>query len=348
MAISIEKISEISAVSGNETPILEYLVPLIEKRCDSLEIDSIGNIIAFKKGIKSSKKVMLATHIDEVGFIVSDITEKGFIKFKAVGDIDPRSLVSKKVSIGNKGIKGIIGMKAIHLQKKEEREATVKIKELYIDIGEDTKKRAEKVVSLGDRITFLTEFKDLGDMVKGKALDRVGIIALYEAMKLEPHYDTYYVFSAQREVMASVMGRGMRVATHRIDPDFALIIDSVNTEDFMDAKLPSARLGEGAVIEYMDRTAMGNVAFTKAVEEMAIRNNIILQRKTTAYGTSVAGAVQTSATGSVTAVVSVPCRYSRTPVCLVNKNDIKAVCDTVCGFIKESEVIIDGATKTAD
>ena len=111
MAISIEKISEISAVSGNETPILEYLVPLIEKRCDSLEIDSIGNIIAFKKGIKSSKKVMLATHIDEVGFIVSDITEKGFIKFKAVGDIDPRSLVSKKVSIAalNGAGSGVIG-----------------------------------------------------------------------------------------------------------------------------------------------------------------------------------------------------------------------------------------------
>ena len=347
MAITMDRLSEISAVSGNEDAMRAYLIPKIKKVCDTLEVDSIGNIIAYKKGRDSSRKILIGTHIDEVGFIVSDITEKGFIKFKSVGEIDPRTLVSKTVTVGN-GVVGVIGMKAIHLQKKEEREATVKVRDLYIDIGETSKKSAKKKVNLGDRITFLTEFKDLGEVIKGKALDRMGCIALLEAMEITPQYDTYYVFASQREVEAAVMGRGMRVATHRIDPDYALIVSSVNADDFMDAKLPSARLGEGAVVEYMDRTALANVGFTNAIFNMALSNEIKCQRKTSHYGTSQAGAVETSATGCAAAVVSIPCRYSRTPVGLMRKNDITAVCDIVRTFIKESDVIINGITEKAN
>lgn len=344
MAITMDRLSEISAVSGAEDAIREYLIPQILKVCDDLKVDSIGNIIAYKKGCDSSRKILIGTHIDEVGFIVSDITETGFVKFKSIGQIDPRTLVSKTVKIGD-GVAGVIGMKAIHLQKREERETAVKIKDLYIDIGATSKKSAQKKVNLGDRITFLTEFKDEGNVIKGKALDRMGCIAVLDAMNIKPKYDTYYVFASQREVEAAVMGRGMRVATHRIDPDYALIISSVNSDDFMDAKLPSARLGDGAVVEYMDRTALANVKFTDAIEKMALSHGIKCRRKTSHYGASQAGAVETSATGCATAVVSIPCRYSHTPVGLINKNDIVAVCDIVRTFIKESDVIINGITE---
>lgn len=338
MVKSILTLSQLSAVSGNEDSVRAYLVPKIKKLCDKVEIDTIGNIIAFRKGNTSSKKVMIATHTDEVGFIVSDITDKGFIKFKSVGIIDPRTLVSKTVLVGD-NVKGVIGMKAIHLQKKEEREATVKVKDLYIDIGATSKKTAEKKVNLGDRITFLTESDVKGDIIKGKALDRVGCLSLIKAMEIEPQYDTYYVFCAQRHTEAAVMGRGLRVATHRVDPDFALVINAVNSNDFMEAKLPSARLGCGAVIEYMDRTALGNVEFTKTIEDIANRHNIKYQRKTSAYGASQAGAVETSATGCKTAVVSIPLRYGNTPVGLMNVNDINSVTDLVCEFLRERDVI---------
>lgn len=338
MVKSVLNLSQLSAVSGAEDSVRAYLVPKVKKLCDNIEIDTIGNIIAFKKGKDSSKKVMIATHIDEVGFIVSDITEKGFIKFKSVGIIDPRTLVSKTVLIGDK-TEGVIGIKAIHLQRKEEREATVKVKDLYIDIGETSKKNAEKKVTLGERITFLTECEVKGDIIKGKALDRVGCLSLMSAMETEPQYDTYYVFCAQRHTEAAVMGRGLRVATHRIDPDFALVINAVNANDFMEAKLPSARLGCGAVIEYMDRTALGDVEFTKTIETIAEKRNIKYQRKTSAYGASQAGAVTTSATGCKTVVVSVPLRYANTPVGIVNVNDIKSVTDLVCDFLKERDVI---------
>ncbi len=338
MVEAILKLSQLSAVSGNEDKVRTHLVPKIKKLCDNIEVDTIGNIIAYKKGKDSSKKVMVATHTDEVGFIVSDITDKGFIKFKSVGIIDPRTLVSKTVLVGE-NVKGVIGMKAIHLQKKEEREATVKVKDLYIDIGATSKKNAEKKVTLGDRVTFLTEGDVKGDIIKGKALDRTGCLALISAMEIEPQYDTYYVFCAQRHTEAAVMGRGLRVATHRIDPDYALVINAVNCNDFMDAKLPSARMGEGAVIEYMDRTALGDVEFTKAIEDVCKRHNIKYQRKTSTYGASQAGAVETSATGCRTAVVSIPLRYANTPVGLVNINDIKSVTELVCEFLRERDVI---------
>ncbi len=338
MVEAILTLSQLSAVSGAEDSVRAYLVPKIQKLCDKIEIDTIGNIIALKKGKDSSKKVMIATHIDEVGFIVSDITEKGFIKFKSVGIIDPRTLVSKTVLIGDK-TEGVIGMKAIHLQRKEEREATVKVKDLYIDIGETSRKGAEKKVTLGERITFLTECAVKGDIIKGKALDRVGCLSLIKTMETEPQYDTYYVFCAQRHTEAAVMGRGLRVATHRIDPDFVLVINAVNANDFMEASLPSARLGCGAVIEYMDRTALGDVEFTKIIEDIAERHNIKYQRKTSAYGASQAGAVETSATGCKTAVVSIPLRYANTPVGIMNINDIKNVTELVSQFIKERDVI---------
>ncbi len=338
MVEAILTLSQMSAVSGAEDKVRAYLVPKLKELCDSVTVDSIGNIICLKKGKDNSKKVMIATHIDEAGFIVGDITDKGFIKFKSVGVIDPRTLVSKTVLVGDK-VQGVIGMKAIHLQKKEEREATVKVKDLYIDIGATSKKTAEKKVTLGDRVTFLTDCEINGDIIKGKALDRMGILSLMSAMEIEPQYDTYYVFCAQRHTEAAVMGRGLRVATHRIDPDFAIVINAVNVNDFMDAKLPSARIGEGAVIEYMDRTALGDVEFTKAIENIADRNNIKYQRKTSTYGASQAGAVETSATGCKTAVISIPLRYANTPVGLINVNDIKSVTHLVCEFIKERDVI---------
>ena len=135
------------------------------------------------------------------------------------------------------------------------------------------------------------------------------------------------------------MGRGLRVATHRIDPDYAIVINAVNANDFADAKLPSARLGGGAVIEYMDRTQLGDIEFTKAIENVADKHDIKYQRKTSSYGASQAGAVTTSATGCKTVVVSVPLRYANTPVGIVNVNDIKSVTNLVCDFLKERDVI---------
>ncbi|MBR4173304.1 MAG: M42 family peptidase, partial [Clostridia bacterium] len=154
----LKELTNLSGVSGNEGAVHDFIINEISPYADSITVDSIGNVIALKKGA-SSKKIMLSAHMDEVGFIISEITDKGYLKFKTVGGIDTRTILAKRVKIGKNGVLGVIGMKAVHLQKKSEREETPEIKDLYIDIGAKNKDSAENLVSLGDYATFETEFE---------------------------------------------------------------------------------------------------------------------------------------------------------------------------------------------
>lgn len=344
MAFSLKKFSELSAVSGNENEARKYILSCIDGKCDEVSVDSMGNVIAFKKGKSDKYKLMLGTNMDEAGFIVSDITDKGYVKVKAVGSIDARTLISKRVVIGSERIKGVIGMKAIHLQKKSERESAVELSSLYIDIGAKDKKSAK--VKLGDYVTFDTEYAELGNRIKGKALDRFGCVCLIEAMDEVPAYDTYFVFSTQREITARITGRGMMTAAFKIQPDYAVIIDTVETSDMYKSKQLQSRLGGGAVIEYMDKTSISDTVFTSALKDTAKEIPTAVQDKTSSVNSTIAGAVQVSAKGAVTACIGIPCRYSHTPVCMMDKKDINSV-TALCRAVVKGR-IIDGIIKKAD
>lgn len=208
----LKKLSQANGVSGDETTVRDIIIDEIKNHVDDINIDSMGNIIALKRGDDSSKTIAVTANMDEPGFIVSDITDSGYIKFKAVGEIDPRKIISKKVVIGKDKVKGVIGMKAIHLQTKSERENVVKASKLFIDIGAVSKKEAKKCVSLGDYITFDTSFTEIEDRFKGKALDRSSVCtALINALKSKHQYDLCACFLAQHEVGA----RGADIVTHR-------------------------------------------------------------------------------------------------------------------------------------
>ncbi len=228
MAELLKKMSEINAVSGNENDIRNLIIAEIKDNVDDITVDTMGNVIAYKKGSDSGKKIAVAVNMDEPGFIISGVTEKGYLKFKAVGNIDPRKIISKKVVIGADKIKGVIGMKAIHLQTKSERENVVAASKLFIDIGAKDKEDAEKYVKLGDYVTFDTEFMQIGSNVKGKALDRSGICtSLINAVEKEYKYDTYMCFLVQSEVGA----RGAKIVSHRINADVILSVSSAETAD---------------------------------------------------------------------------------------------------------------------
>lgn len=340
MAFTLKRLSELYAVSGGEDAARSYIRSEIADKCDKLRIDSLGNLIAFKRGLSSEHTLLLGTNIDEAGFIVKDITDEGYLKIDAVGGIDPRTIISKQVVIGGEVI-GVIGMKAIHLQKKSEREAAAELDKLYIDIGAKNKKAAQKRVSKGDYVTFATKYAEIGDNAKGKALDRFGAACLIEAMDETPACDTYFVFSAQREVLCSIRGRGMMTAASGIKPDLALIVDTVETADGYKSERPRARLGGGAVIEYMDRTSISDTALAAALKNAAEKSGIPVQEKTSALGSTIAGAVAAASRGTAVAVVGIPCRYSHTPVSIMNKNDIDAVSAICRRFVAGKDVITD-------
>lgn len=334
MAELLRILSETNSVSGNEKAVRNIIIDKIKNDVDEINVDAMGNVIALKKGKSGKKKLAVTVNIDEAGFIVSDITEKGYIRFKAVGNIDPRKIISKKVVIGDDKVKGIIGMKAIHLQTKSERENVVSVSKLFIDIGAKNKAVAEKMVTKGDYITFDTEFAVVGNNVKGKALDRSGVcVALVDALKNEFPYDVYVLFLVQHEVGA----RGAKIAAHRINPDVVLTVSSADTTDMFDCDdvNSGAVLDGGVVINYADKTVIADKQLTdymvKCVEKAGIKHQIKVLKSDSSDG----GVMQTSGDGTPCINAVIPCRYSHSPVSMMSMNDIESTTQYISLFLNK-------------
>lgn len=334
MAELLKILSETNGVSGNEHLIREVIIDRIKNTVDDITVDSMGNIIAYKKGKDSSKKIAVTANIDEAGFILSDITDEGYLKFKAVGSIDPRKIISKKVVVGEDKVKGIIGMKAIHLQTKSERENVVEVSKLFIDIGAKNKAAAEKQVKKGDYITFDTDFEKIGNNIKGKALDRSGVsYSLINALKGEFPYDVYALFLVQHEVGA----RGAKIASHRVKPDVVMTVSSADTTDMYgcDGINSGANLGDGMVINYADKTVIADKKLTDYMAECAKTAKIKHQIKVLKSDGSDGGAMQTSGNGTPCLNVVLPCRYSHSPVSLMSIADIESMTQYIKLFLNK-------------
>lgn len=330
----LETLSCLFGVSGYEDEVRDFILKKIKPFCTGVSVDNIGNLIAYKKGTESTRKVLLTAHMDEVGFIVKFITDDGYVKFEAVGGIDSRVLPGKRVIIGKNRIPGIIGIKAVHMCSEEERRKPVSEDKMYIDIGADCLKEAEKLVAKGDFIMFDSAFIRLSkNTVAGKALDnRSGCYALIELLKKDYENDLYAVFTVQEEIGL----RGAEICTNQIMPDMALILETTICAETSgtEPQLEITKLREGPAISIMERTAFSNRGFTNEIKEIAIKNDIPCQFKRTGLGGNEAGAVQHSGSGVKTAVLSVPCRYIHSPYGIINLKDVE-------NLIKLSEKIIE-------
>lgn len=322
----IKKLTELFGVSGCEDEVRDFIKSEIAPLCEEIKTDSIGNLYALKKGKSSEKTFMLCAHMDEVGFIVKDITDDGYIKFASVGGIDSRILLGKRVMVGEKKLSGVIGIKAVHLTTKKEREKVVEEKDMYIDIGVDTLEDAQKYVSKGDYIMFDSEYTQFGDgKIKAKAIDdRAGCAVIIDLIKnADFYYDTWCVFTVQEEVGT----RGAQIAARKIKPDIALILESTICGDVhgVDKNAHVSTMGGGAVLSVMERTSRSDPEFIKFIEQTAKENNLPVQFKRTGNGGNDAGAVQIAGSGVRTAVMSLPCRYIHSPVSMMDKNDFETV-----------------------
>ncbi len=336
----LKELCELSGVSGDETAVRSFIKDKIKDYADFYEVDSIGNVIAFKKGKKSSKKVMLSCHTDEVGFIISAIGDKGFLEFKTVGGIDTKVIISKRVRVGKNKLPGVIATKAIHLQEKSERKNIPKVSSLYIDIGAKSNDDAQKYVSLGDYASFDTDFEELGDLVKAKAIDdRAGCAILLELIKYSYEYDTYFCFMAQEETGL----RGAKIAAAKIKPDIALVIEATTASDVADTdeKDYVVRVGEGVVISFADRSTIVNDALYKKLLEIAKSENIMCQTKKALAGGNDSGAIHQAVGGIKTASLSVPTRYIHSPCSVASIADITATKDLAKAFLNRIDEFLE-------
>lgn len=313
-------------VSGQEEEVRDRIIKEITPYVQSLKTDSIGNIIAFKKGAKTpEKKVMVCAHMDEVGLIIKKVTKDGFLRFGCVGGIDPRVLIAKKVSVGKNKVSGVIGIKAIHLQEKEESENAPGVDKMYIDIGATTQEQGLEKIRPGDYVCFEEEFVLFGEeKICSKGLDdRVGCAVMCEIIKQALPYDTYFAFTVQEEVGL----RGAQVASYDIEPDIALILETTTAADFPMVKkhLQVSKCGGGVVLSVMDRGAIYDADLVTLAMKQAQRYQIPYQMKKSIAGGNDSGAIQKSRTGTRVLALSVPCRYLHSPACVIDSRDYEAM-----------------------
>lgn len=323
----LRELSEEVGVSGHEDKVRQIIIDAIADQVDEYRVDSIGNVIALKKGDGSSDlKVMVAAHTDEVGFMISQIEDSGLLRFFKVGGLDDRILPAKMVWIGDKKVPGVIGIKPVHLTEGDERKKPVKYKELTIDIGASSKAEAEKLVQRGDYATFATEFVELDPdgeswrAVRGKAFDdRAGCAVLIELLATQYPFDLYAVFTVQEEVGL----RGAQVAAFAVDPDFAFVLEGTGANEIPTKKdiSPSTRLGHGPAITVMDRSFIADRRLVRLLIDTAGELNIPHQIKQPGIGGTDAGAIHRIKEGVPSVTVSVPCRYIHSPAAILSLDD---------------------------
>lgn len=317
----LKQLTEASGISGNEKEVRDLIISEIRDHVDSFKIDRIGNIIAYKKGEDSDKRLMITAHMDEVGLLVKEIDDMGLIKFITVGGIDKRILVSKPVAIGKDKIVGVIGAKPIHLQKKEEWAKALNFDELYIDIGASSKEEAQRLVSIGDYISFDSDYVEFGEgLVKAKALDnRVGCSLLVNLIKEIKDISFYAVFTVMEEV--GLVGAGP--AAYEVDPDISLILEGTLCYDMpkFDTHIIPTYLNGGPAISLIDRTTIFNHSLRNQITSIAKKNNIPYQYRKTSMGGNDSGVIHTTKDGSITTTISVPCRYIHSPTSVMSKSD---------------------------
>lgn len=332
----LESLSNHNGTSGYEHTLREIIISHFEKYAE-VTVDKLGNITAFKKGSASGDrvKIMLAAHMDEIGLMVKDIEENGFLRFTNVGGIDPRTILGQEVIVhGKENLFGVIGAKPPHLQDAKEQDKGIKMEDMTIDIGYSYD-RVKELVEIGDSITINRSLIELKNgRVSGKALDdRAGLVALYECLKelndLNHQADVYLVATVQEEETMA----GASTAAYRINPDIGIAVDvGFATTPELD-KADTIELGEGPGI-----TLGGNIhpGLRKKLVATAKEYNIPHQMEITVGPTGTdARAIQISREGIPSLVLSIPLRYMHTSVEVIDMADIKNTGKLLAFFIKE-------------
>ena len=327
MNIPLLKIlSETPGAPGFEDKIRDVIVNEITPFVDSLYVDNMGNVTAFRKGA-TPNKLMLAAHMDEIGFIVTHIDENGFLKFAPLGGFDPKTLTAQRVIVhGKKDVIGVMGSKPIHVMSPEEREKKVKLTDYFIDLGL-SKEAVEEIIEIGTPITRERELIEMGECVNGKSLDnRISVFVLIEAIKSihksQLPFDTYFVFTVQEEVGL----RGAQVATLEIQPDIAIAIDTTIAFD-LPGSTPGeqvTKLGKGPAIKIMDASVVCHPKLVAFMKQTAVANEIPWQAEVLqAGGTDTAMLQKMVAGGAKAGAVSIPTRHLHQVIESAHKQDVK-------------------------
>ncbi len=325
----LEKLCNAMSVSGDEGEVRRIVLEEVKPYADEVKVDALGSVLALRKadkktttasGRKKPLRVLLDAHMDEVGFMIVNDDDEGFFQFETVGGIDERHLVGKQVIVGKDHVIGVIGAKPIHLATVAEREHTISVDAMRIDLGPEGKAK------VGDRATFATKFKRVGPSIMSKSIDdRIGVAILIELLKHAPkNIELCLSFSVQEEIGL----RGAKVAAHYFDPDLAIAVDSTPARDLPDYEgrenfSYNTQLGLGPAIYMANSSTMDDPRLVRFLAETAKKNKIQYQFRQPGGGGTNAGAIQQSRAGVPVVSVSVPHRYTHSPISVSRVDDWK-------------------------
>lgn len=331
----LRKLSEAAGIPGREEDVRAIARGALKGHADTLEVDRLGNLIARRKG--KGPRVIVAGHMDEIGFIVSHVDEEtGFLRIEPVGGFDPRTLIASRVTVHatGGGLVGLIGTKPIHVLSDDERKKDLRVQDLFVDLGLPGKTAAKKV-RVGDPVTLIQSFTTVGKLVSGKALDdRLGVYVGIEAMRrLKVHQaDVYFVGTVQEEVGL----RGARASAFAINPDIGVALDVTLACDMpgVSAHEQITRLGKGVAIKLKDSASISHPGLVRFIVDLAERKKIPYQMEILPRGGTDAGAIQLAREGAAVITLSVPTRYVHSVVEAAHVDDIESTIKLLTAFLE--------------
>jgi len=319
----LERLCNASAVSGDEGEVRQIVLEEIKPFVDDVQVDALGNVLAIRPGGgRNPVRVMLAAHMDEVGFMLVGEDGDGIFRFEIIGGIDVRQLPGKQVIVGRGHVPGAIGARPIHLTTAEERARRMPLDSLRIDTGPGSSSK----VKMGDRATFATRFRRAGPSILAKSLDnRLGVATLIELLKSPPPKITICAaFSVQEEIGL----RGAKVAAHHFNPDLAIAIDSTPANDLPawdggENTSYNTRLGLGPAIYTVDRGTLSDPRLVRFLAQTAEAEKIAYQYRQPGGGGTDAAAIHQELSGIPAVSISVPHRYTHSAISLARVEDWK-------------------------
>jgi putative aminopeptidase FrvX len=339
----LKTLCESSGIPGQEGRLREIVSNELDAICDASKIDGLGNLIFRKDATKGKdpKKLMVAAHMDEIGFVVSHIEESGLLRLVPLGGHDPRNMVAQRVNVaGKKGdLTGLLypGVKPPHIQTDADRGKKLTIPDFVVDLHLPVA-RVKRDVEIGTMVTLQRDFAEIGEGYSCKALDnRVALYVMIEAMKAAKSFgfETYAVSTVQEEIGL----RGAGVSAFGVEPDVGVALDTTIAADIpgVPEHEQVTRLGDGVAIKLMDSASISHTGLVQHAKSLAAKRKIKTQMEILPRGGTDAGAIQRIRAGVPVITFSIPTRYIHTSVELVNKKDVQGAVKLLAAFLEEGQ-----------
>jgi tetrahedral aminopeptidase len=310
----IQKLVEAYGPSGFEDNVRRLIQEEIEPYADEISVDTLGNLIARKKGNGDGLKVMIAAHMDEIGVMASHITKEGFVRFTNIGGVYAHTLLGNRIEFED----GVIGV--VYCDKIEDRSQIHPLNKHFLDVGATS--REDCPIGVGAAGVFQRNFLAQGDHLTAKSMDdRIGCVVAIETLKRlkdSPH-DVYFVFSVQEEVGT----RGAQTAANHLLPDVGIALDVTTTGDIPEARTMDVSLGKGPAIKVRDSGMIAHAGLVRLMRQRAEEAELPFQMEVLDGGTTDARSMQLAGPGCAAGCISIPCRYVHSQSETVSATDVE-------------------------